>query len=123
MQSPRQLPYVGDGENLIPTIHVDDLAKFVLKVADSPPEELKYIFAIDNTQDRRQINIMQSISEYMGTGEVVSVPEIDGRIIQKEHEDVFTINLDMVPSALLVDEENPPDFEWTAEVILSGISV
>ena len=111
------MPYLGDGENLVPTIHVDDLAKLVFKVAESPPEENPYIFAIDNTKDRRQKNIMESISKFVGTAKTKSVEEVDNYIIQIEHEDKFRINLDMIPSALLVDEENPPDFEWTAEVI------
>lgn len=109
------MPYLGDGENLVPTIHVDDLAKLVFKVADSPPEN-PYIFAIDNTKDRRQKNIMQSISNFVGTSKTAGIEEVDNYIIQGEHEDKFRINLDMVPSPLLVDEENPPDFEWTAEV-------
>ena len=109
------MPYLGDGENLVPTIHIDDLAKLVLKVADAVPEN-PYVFGIDNTQDRRQKNIMQSISDFVGTGKTVSLETVDNNIIKAEHEDAFRVNLDVVPSALLVDEENPPDFEWTAEV-------
>ena len=52
LQQPSALPYLNDGENLIPTIHISDLAKFIIKVAESPPEN-SYIFAIDNTKDRR----------------------------------------------------------------------
>lgn len=61
---------------------------------------------------------MQSITDYVGTRKLRSIEEIDNHIIKAEFEDVFRINLDMVPSPLLVseDEENPTDFEWTAEV-------
>ena len=49
-----KLPYLKteafpDGENLIPTIHIADLVKFVIKVAESPPEDRNYLFALDNT--------------------------------------------------------------------------
>ena len=52
----------------------------------------------------------------MGTGKTISHEAVDNKIIEAQHEDVFRVNLDVVPSAMLVDEENPPDFEWTAEV-------
>jgi adenylate kinase len=42
------LPYLGEGDNLIPTIHVQDLVSFVRKVAENPPEG-SYLFAIDNS--------------------------------------------------------------------------
>jgi len=42
-----RLPYVGDGNNLVPTIHVTDLARIVLKVFEKKPER-QYIFAVDN---------------------------------------------------------------------------
>lgn len=38
LQEPKELPYIGEGLNIVPTIHVADLAKFVIKVAQSPPE-------------------------------------------------------------------------------------
>lgn len=44
-----RLPYVGDGNNLIPTIHVTDLARMVFKIYEKKPER-KYIFAVDNNQ-------------------------------------------------------------------------
>jgi adenylate kinase len=42
------LPYVGQGKNKVPTIHVVDLARMVKKVYESKPEK-RYIFAVDNT--------------------------------------------------------------------------
>lgn len=47
LQDPTQLEYYGDGKNRIPCIHVKDLALFVQKVAERPPQ-LNYIFAIDH---------------------------------------------------------------------------
>lgn len=39
LNNPKDLPYLGDGLNKIPTIHIQDLAKFVLKIAEAPPVE------------------------------------------------------------------------------------
>jgi hypothetical protein len=41
------LPYVGEGNNLLPTIHVTDLARMVKAFYVKKPAR-KYIFAIDN---------------------------------------------------------------------------
>jgi hypothetical protein len=38
LQAPAKLPYLGEGNNLIPTIHLKDLVKFVIKLSESPPE-------------------------------------------------------------------------------------
>lgn len=50
-QDPFCLPYIGEGTNLIPMIHVKDLVKLIIKISENPPEN-KYLFAIDNSKDR-----------------------------------------------------------------------
>ena len=42
MQEPQALPFLGDGSNLIPTINVRDLVKFIIKMAESPPESDRF---------------------------------------------------------------------------------
>ena len=39
----------GNGQNVIPTIHVKDLASIVLSVMDANPR-IKYIIAVDDSQ-------------------------------------------------------------------------
>jgi len=39
LQEPLRLPYLEQGNNKVPTIHVSDLAKMVKKVYDSKPEK------------------------------------------------------------------------------------
>jgi nucleoside-diphosphate-sugar epimerase len=41
------LPYLGEGTNKIPTIHLKDLVRLVIKVAENPPENSPYLIAID----------------------------------------------------------------------------
>ena len=76
LQDPVRLPYVGDGNNLVPTIHVTDLARMVFKVFEKKPER-KYIFAVDNNQKPTQKKLISAISNGIGTGLVESqdVPE------------------------------------------------
>ena len=52
----------------------------------------------------------------MGADKIESRETIEGTIIPPEFEPVFRLNVDLRPSPLLYDEENEPDFEWTAKV-------
>jgi dTDP-D-glucose 4,6-dehydratase len=49
------LPYVGEGNNLLPTIHVTDLARMVKAIYEKKPAR-KYIFAIDSNKDTKKLN-------------------------------------------------------------------
>ena len=136
LQNPKRLPYIGNGDNLVPTIHVKDLARLVKKVALSRPEN-NYIFGIDRTQNSSQRNIIEAISKGVGTGET-------GRYAQVQEPDPFyneikcdynkytmeegnwktilSLDLKMKVSELLmgtVDEdgnEDEGDFEWHCKV-------
>lgn len=71
-QDPLELEYLHEGLNLVPTIHVRDLAKFVIKIAELQPEK-KYHFAFDETKDRSLKNLVLGISKTTGSGFVKSV--------------------------------------------------
>lgn len=49
LQEPPKLPYLGEGLNKLPTIHLKDLVRFVVKVGEAPPEGSPYLFAFDQT--------------------------------------------------------------------------
>lgn len=49
VQRPAFLPVIGKGENLIPTIHVRDLARITKRLVDDNIEK-PYIFAVDRTK-------------------------------------------------------------------------
>ena len=68
------MPYFGDGQNIIPTIHVKDLAKIVKQIIEKKPEN-KYIIAIDETKDRTLKNIISSISTKIGSGKTKSIED------------------------------------------------
>ena len=73
LQNPIELPYYNEGNNLVPTIHIKDLARMVRRIADNKAE-FPYIFAFDRTKDTSLKNIISSISKNIGSGKTVSVP-------------------------------------------------
>ena len=67
------LPYIGEGENSVPTIHITDLARLVRRVVIENPKVHPYIFAIDKTTRPTQKRLIQAISKGIGTDKVASV--------------------------------------------------
>jgi len=52
LQNPRQLMVFGDGNNLVPTIHIKDLSRLVKRISkDKPVLNPPYIFAFDKTKN------------------------------------------------------------------------
>jgi adenylate kinase len=132
-QYPERLPYVGDGENRVPAIHVTDLARIVKAIYEKKPAK-KYIFAVDNNHRPMQKKLVAAISNGIGTGliESVDVPQE----FKKAHSKSTPIQLDLdwkksllldlhvQPSALFVkdepklaDGEEPPAEEEGSDFI------
>lgn len=98
LQEPQALPYLGEGNNRIPTIHLKDLVKFVIKIAENPPEGSPYLLALDEATDRTQKSLVQAISSGIGSGKITSVKECP--LI--ENPDRYLVDLDMRSSKLLI---------------------
>jgi len=114
IQNPNELPYIGEGENLVPTIHIIDLARLVRRIVIEDPKEYPYIFAIDKTRRPSHKRLVQAISKGMGTDKVASVDEAS--IENKQGWKQFlTINLKMRASdvfkSLPINEEELPEFD------------
>ena len=133
LQEPPSLPYLGVGKNLVPTIHVKDLARMVKKVYESKPPlpDKQYIFAVDNTRKPTQKRLIASISNGIGTGLLESVDYPDPDHMKKAHPKktplhlletdwriALMLNLRIKPSSLFVaggegDEgAGDVDFNW-----------
>ena len=97
IQNPLNLPIIGEGDNLVPTIHIIDLARLVRRVVIENPRVYPYIFAIDKTRKPTQKRLISEIAKGMGTGDIASVDEatIDHSQGWKEK---LTINLRMQAS-------------------------
>jgi len=106
------LPCFGQGNNVIPTLHIKDLASIVQNVMDSKPKS-RYIVAVDDSMNTLQ-EIVKCISKHLGTGKVQNIPAEDALLIKelKQHEfDSLLIDLRM-EGMLIKESMNIP---WTAE--------
>ena len=111
LQYPPRLEYVGDGNNLLPTIHVTDLARMVKKIFEAKPER-QYIFAVDNTKKREQRKIISVISRGMGTGltESIDVPQsfkkananMTPLAVDLDRKRSLCLDMKVVPSSLFI---------------------
>ena len=96
----------------MPTIHILDLVKMIIKVSETPPEG-NYIFAIDNTQNKSQKSIIEGIAKGVGSGWIDSDSEFFKDFDEADLAYFRFLNLDARPSKLFIgDAENPADFEW-----------
>ena len=108
IQTPEELPYIGKGDNLIPTIHVRDLTRVTKKLIDDKIVK-EYIFCVDRTKKPTQKRIVQSISNGIGTGKIKSFDtnDISDSIMWNDY---LSINLKMKTSYVFKDKE-PPEGE------------
>ena len=97
IQNPVQLPIIGEGDNLVPTIHVIDLARLVRRVVIENPQVKPYIFAIDKTRKPTAKRTISEISKGVGTGQIASCAREDVTDEQKWREKL-SINLRMKAS-------------------------
>jgi hypothetical protein len=117
LQNPEKLPYPGTGENMVPAIHVKDLATFILKIADTVPEQ-KYHFAFDGNKDRTIKSLITSISKSTGSGKVESLPSVD--LIKQEHSYLFSMDIWSLPSDLLIAPPPPEEDKEASHRSLNG---
>jgi adenylate kinase len=113
-QYPKRLPYVGDGTNSVPSIHVTDLARIVKAIYERKPAK-KYIFAVDNNKRPMQKKLVAAISNGIGTGliESVDIPQEFKKALSKttpiqldlDWKKSFLLDLDVEPSVLFVKDE------------------
>ena len=89
--------YYGEGKNQIPLIHVNDLANYVIKVVEKPPDKVSYLYAVDKTKKNTQKRIIESISKQVGTGKVkqLDISEAD----KNPFKDQFLLNINLKPSS------------------------
>jgi adenylate kinase len=101
------LPIVGNGDNLVPTIHLIDLARIVRRIVVEKPQKKEYIFAIDRTKRPTQKRIVQAISDGIGTKKISHIQP------KKDHtaywNDFLTINLKIKTSDVFKDGELTPE--------------
>lgn len=95
------LPYIAPGDNIIPTVHITDLAKMVAHIMENKGiyedgKDPQYLFiGIDHSSDS-QLSIVQAIASAMGGGQVVGIPYTD--VMLEPWSESLSVHLPLVPS-------------------------
>ena len=99
------LDVYGEGENVVPMIHVNDLAAIVAQVARTPPEQ-RYLLAVDDSRNTLR-EIVEAINNELGTGGKLNVLSKDEYALLKDIE-IFLVDLRLEAGAVKEME----DLEW-----------
>ncbi|KAI1895313.1 hypothetical protein AGOR_G00105010 [Albula goreensis] len=105
----------GPGDNIIPTIHVNDLAGVIQNIIDLKPN-IHYIVAVDDSKHTLE-DIVKVISHAVGPGKIQNVPKEDAflsRDLKQTDIDSLFVNLQM--EAVILKETF--NLHWVSE---SGI--
>ena len=101
------LPVIGSGDNQLPTIHVEDLARCVRYLADESGAQIKkqYLLAIDSCKASTQREIMKTVSEGLGSGAIRNVTL--GEVVDEDWAEMLTLDLNMKTSQEFLDMQEP----------------
>uniref|UniRef100_A0A8C5NYM3 Adenylate kinase 7 n=1 Tax=Jaculus jaculus TaxID=51337 RepID=A0A8C5NYM3_JACJA len=106
------LPVFGDGMNIIPAIHILDLAGVIQNVIDHVPK-FHYLVAVDESVHTLE-DLVKCISKHTGPGKIQKVPKENAFLtkeLTQEHIDHLLVNLRM--EALFVKENF--NIRWVAQ--------
>jgi len=106
LQNPEKLPVIGKGNNLIPAIHILDLARLVKRVVKLTPK-ISYIVAIDKAKRATQRKIIQAISKNIGTGLIETRSAKD--LVKNSWMLPLQLNIKIRPSDVFKDEPAPAE--------------
>jgi hypothetical protein len=109
--SPEGLPTFGTGKQLVPLVHVQDLATFVYKLASrDEPEEQRYYFGCDDGNVSWNA-IIKALNDSLGNGKTYRVQERD--YILYENVENFIVNLKIEATGMggIADDEE----EWVSK--------
>jgi len=116
-QNPRRLPVLENSNNMIPTIHVIDLARIVKYIIDKRPIE-RYILGFDKTKDRTLKGIIKSISSSIGNGEISIIPYNSHEIETFPNLTDLIIDVNARPTSFLDQKQefvSKKTFDWHCE--------
>ncbi|NXT69283.1 KAD7 kinase, partial [Chaetops frenatus] len=106
------IPVFGDGDNIIPTIHIRDLAIVLQNVADNRPD-FQYVLAVDTSMHTLE-ELVKCISKNVGPGKIEKIPK-ENAFLSKEltqmQLDMLFVNLRM--EAIYLKENF--NMKWVAE--------
>eukprot|EP00794_Sanderia_malayensis_P019922 gene19922-21874_t len=86
----------GNGLNVVPTIHVKDLANVLVNIADQKPR-VRYLLAVDDANSTLE-EIVQTVSKFLGNDKVKHIHAEDAlleKTIEQADFDMLLVNLRM----------------------------
>jgi adenylate kinase len=104
----------GEGQNILPCIHLDDLVNITVEVIETTPET-KYLVAVDDSKSSL-FDITKAVSEALGSGVVKKVDKEEAFL----NKDLSQSDYDMLTCSLKIDATHVKEmsFEWKYEVNL-----
>ncbi|TPX48909.1 adenylate kinase [Synchytrium endobioticum] len=105
------IPCYGDGANILPTIHLEDLCNIVVEIIETTPDN-HFFLAIDDAKSSL-FDITKAISDTLGNGKVAKVPK-EQALLQR---DVTQADYDMLLANLHLEPGRVKEmsFEWVSE--------
>uniref|UniRef100_A0A1A7X442 Adenylate kinase 7b n=3 Tax=Iconisemion striatum TaxID=60296 RepID=A0A1A7X442_9TELE len=89
----------GDGKNVVPTIHISDLARIVQRVIQLRPN-LSYLLAVDSSNNTLE-DIVKAISSALGSGKVQRKPAEDLFLLEDmSMSDIRSMEIDLQCEAI-----------------------
>ncbi|XP_068564315.1 adenylate kinase 7-like [Cebidichthys violaceus] len=111
MQFPK-VPLFGQGTNHIPMIHVNDLGGVIQNIIELKPKS-KYILAVDGSKNTLE-DIVQMISDTLGSGKTNKVPEQDAIAMKAfKPDELEYLNIDLRLDAFIIKDSF--SLRWTSE--------
>ncbi|XP_077994074.1 adenylate kinase 7-like [Glandiceps talaboti] len=102
----------GTGNNVVPTIHIKDLAAVIQNIGDSRPKT-RYLVAVDDSQNSLE-EVVRAVSTSLGTGKIKNIKKEEA-LLSKDLEqadfDQLLVNLRM--DAVYIKESM--NIRWAAE--------
>jgi len=108
-----ELTCYGDGNNVLPTIHVDDLSSIIFELSETTPNDIRYLLAVDDSK-QTLLEITKAVSESLGSGKVVKTSRENAlltRTLGQTEYDMLLTNLRLDPGHV-----KEMSFEWKYEL-------
>lgn len=109
------LTVIGEGNNKLPLVHVKDCAKFIERISVTLPEN-KYMVVIDSS-DMNQRQVVETISQGLGNGQVTSVSEDDEKLLLDESNSIGILasGLNFNKESLFLTSLGMTEEDWHSE--------
>ncbi|KAJ8289022.1 hypothetical protein COCON_G00016810 [Conger conger] len=107
-----EIPVFGAGDNIVPTIHVNDLASVIQNIIDFKPKT-HYLVAVDESKNTLE-DIVKVISQVLGPGKIQNVPKEDAFLTKDlAQTDIDSLFMNLRMEAIALKESL--NVQWVCE--------